>query len=126
MTLSALDPGHVLKTAFSDSTGRLQVDSFVTSSGSSYQGTFTDKSGTATTTSAVVAAANTSRRYFIIQNLSTTIDIYINFTSVATAGGGSIKLAPGSGFEMENGFISTEAINVIAASSTAVFTAKEG
>lgn len=85
----------------------------------------TDRSGTAGVASAVLMAANKDRRWLFIQNLSAG-DIYINFTSAATIGGGSIKLASGgSPFFFEGSFISTEAVNVIGTGAGLSYTAKE-
>lgn len=90
---------------------------------------YTDRSGTTSgtpSTSTQVAAANQSRRYFLIQNLSGTTPIYINFTSAATAGSGSIYLTPLGSYSMESSTISTEAINILATTASVSFTAKEG
>lgn len=88
-------------------------------------GTFTDRSGTATTTSAQIAPAKADRKYFFIQNISTNT-IWFNFGTAAVIGQPSIELGPGDTWLMKDGFVSTEAINVIAESSTRDFTAKEG
>jgi len=92
-------------------------------------GTLTDRSGTTSgtaSTSTQVAAANTSRKYFIIQNVSTTATIWVNFTSAATATQPSIQLLPGGSFVMEAGYVSTEAINVLSTTASVAYTAKEG
>lgn len=84
----------------------------------------TDRSITATTTSAQLMAANTTRTKFYIKNDST-IDVWINLgaTAVATPGGGNMKiLANGGYFEFAG---SSSAINIIAASTTAAITARE-
>lgn len=89
--------------------------------------TLIDRSGTAGASSTQVCPANPFRQYFFIENLDATNAIYINFTSAATAGAGSIKIAAGGGaFVMESGTISGEAIYVIAAAGTPAYTAKEG
>lgn len=86
--------------------------------------TGTDRSMTATTTSAQIMAANTGRTKFYIKN-DTTIDVWINLgaTAVATPGGGNIKIAANGGYFEFNG--SSSAINIIAASTTAAVTARE-
>lgn len=90
------------------------------------QGALTDRSGSASTTSAQVAATNSNRRYFYFQNLDASIAVYLNFGSAATAGSGSIKIPAGGSFAMTMGdFVSTDAINVISASGTPAYTAKE-
>jgi hypothetical protein len=103
----------------SDTFGNLQV---VVNAG---KGTLTDRSGTATSASTQIMAANASREYIFIQNTGSKI-IWFNFTTAAVAASPSIQLAAGSVFTMENSFISTEAIFIISASLTSTFTAKEG
>ncbi len=89
-------------------------------------GTLTDRSGTATNTSAQIMAANASRKYLFIQNLGNA-PIYINFTSAATVGSGSLELAQFASFVMDSSFVSTEQVNVIrSGGSNLAFTAKEG
>lgn len=88
-------------------------------------GTLTDRSGTATTTSATLAAANANRKYIFIQNVSTG-DIWINFTTAATNASPSIRIDASGVFVMEGSFISTEAINIRSNTSTRPFVAKEG
>lgn len=90
-------------------------------------GSLSDKSGAGSTTSAQVASANTYRKYFYFQNLDATIAQFINFGAAATAGSGSIKVAAGASVQFTIGeFCPTDAINVIAASGTPAYTAKEG
>lgn len=91
-------------------------------------GTYTDRSSSTSgtpSTSTQVAASNASRKYFFIQNLSLTATIYINFTSSAAASAGSIALPPLASFESGPTFISTEAVNVLSATASVPFTAKE-
>lgn len=89
-------------------------------------GALTDCSGTITVGGTVqsLTGTNANRRYFLFQNLSVT-DLYINFTNNATIGGGSIKVPSNGSFVMENGFVSTEAISVIGATTTQAFTCKQ-
>jgi len=84
----------------------------------------TDRSGTASTTSSVLLAANTARRNFYIKN-DAAVDIYINpsATATAAAGSGNIKV-PANGGYFEQQF-STGQWSVIAASTTAAYTARE-
>lgn len=89
---------------------------------------YTDRSGTTSatpSTSTTVANANQSRRYFIIQNVGTA-NIWINFTSAATAGSGSILIVPTGDYIMESSTITTEQINILSATASIAFTAKEG
>lgn len=88
-------------------------------------GSLTDRSSTATTASSQVAAANANRKYFYIQNVSGGI-VWINFGTAAVAAPPSIRIANGEEWRMEGSFISTQAINIIAASGSRDYTAKEG
>lgn len=95
-----------------------------------WYGTFTDRSGTVATggTSQVLAAYNPSRKVLVIQNPSAqTESLFINFSSSAsTSDGKSIELAPGEHFIMDAfGFLTWEAVNVTAATSSHPFMAKE-
>lgn len=84
----------------------------------------TDRSITATISSAQLMAANTARRKFFVKN-DTAIDIWINFgaAAVAVAGAGNLKVAANGGyFEFEGSVL---AINIIAASGTPAITARE-
>ncbi len=89
---------------------------------------YTDRSGTTSgtaSTSTQVAAANQVRRYFIIQNLSSTATVYINFTSAA-ATTGSIALLPFGSYTMESSTLTTEAINILSTTASVPYAAKEG
>ena len=90
-------------------------------------GSGTDRSITATTTAQTLMAANTSRSGFMIKN-DTAIVVWINFggTAVAAAGSGNIAIAANGGyFECPAAWTPTEAISIIAASTTAAITARE-
>jgi hypothetical protein len=92
-------------------------------------GTLTDGSGSTSgtpSTSTQVFAANAARRYFFIQNLSSTTPIWINFTTAATASEPSIELIANAAFVMESTYVSSEAINVISTGTSIAFTAKQG
>ena len=84
----------------------------------------TDRSVTATTTSAQLMAANATRSKFFIKNDSLIV-VWINMgaTAVATAGGGNIAIAASGGFFEFAGY--SGAVNIIAASTTAAITARE-
>jgi hypothetical protein len=89
---------------------------------------YVDRSGSTSatpSTSTQVAAYNQQRRYFIVQNLSTSATIYINFTTAA-ATTGSLQLLPGGSYVMESNTITTEAINVLSTVASVPFAAKEG
>ena len=94
-------------------------------------GTVTDRSGTVTTggTNQQIMGANANRKYLLIENPPLAAEtLFINLSGAAsTSDGKSIQLAPGGSFEMTIGtYISTEAINVTAATMGHVFIAKEG
>jgi hypothetical protein len=72
-----------------------------------------------------LAASNSSRKYFFIQNISSGV-VWINFGVAAVTTMPSIRLQAGDTFSMEGAFISTESINIIAVVTTKDFTAKEG
>lgn len=79
--------------------------------------------GTATT---VLAAANATRSGFVMQNLSSTADIWYAFGIPAVVGGlGCFKLGPGATFFMESNVIDTAAINVIASAAATNLSALE-
>jgi len=132
--------GDVLVRAFDDATNSLKTKVDATISGTQevvisqaddsiqacgYRSTLTDRSGTASGSSAQVAAANSARKYFIIQNLDSSINIFVNFGATATTGAGSFLIEPKGSMVFEGGFMTTQAINVIAASGTPAYTAKE-
>lgn len=91
-----------------------------------YKGTVTNRSGTITTggTSQQIMAANASRRYLMIQNVSDTV-MWCNFTTAAVLDQPSFQLVPGATFLMEASSVSTEAIQCIGSVTGKSFTAKE-
>lgn len=98
--------------------------------------TFTNVSGAiaAGGTSQLLNAANSSRRKIIIQNplsatdqgISTAENLYVNFSSVASAAGGSYILAPGDKIILSGMDCTTESINIYAATTGHRFTALVG
>ena len=92
------------------------------------RGAFTNRSGATSataSTSTQLAPANAARRFLFIQNVGTA-DIWINFGAAANAGQPSIKLTANSIFQMDgSGFVSTEAVNVLSATASIAYTAKE-
>lgn len=89
-------------------------------------GALTDDSGTiaAANTSQQVMAAVTARKYLFIQNLSAT-DMYFNIGAAATAGPGSILLPAKGSFVYEGSYVPNGTINILSATVTAPFTAKQ-
>lgn len=90
-------------------------------------GTLTDRSGTTSATpltASTLAAINATRKYLFVQNNSAAGDIYITFTSSATATN-SIVLKPYATYEMNGNFVSSELISVASNVASATFSAKE-
>lgn len=91
-------------------------------------GTLTDNSGTTSatpSTSTTIMASNASRKYLLIQNVSTTNTIWVNFTTSATTTQPSYELLPGGSLVQEAGFVSTEAVTVICTAASSPYTAKQ-
>lgn len=103
-----------------DASGKMIVAAGVRS------GTLTDQSGTLAAGAAadVMMAINVDRTYLFIQNVDPAEEMWVNFTATAVVGQPSIRLGPGDSFE-PSGFVSTEEISVIAASTGHPWTAKE-
>lgn len=93
--------------------------------GDTRRGTFTDRSGTVTVggTSQQVMAANATRSYLLVQNVSTA-DLWVNFGGSAVTNQPSLKLAPGASFEMTDP-VNTALVSVIGATTGQAFAAKE-
>jgi glutamate 5-kinase len=91
------------------------------------QGSLTSRSGTITSggTSQQLAAANTSRKYLLVQNVSTG-DLWISFgATAATTSQPSIKLQTNGSLVMEDNFVTTQAINIIGSTTGQPYTAYE-
>lgn len=90
-------------------------------------GTITNRSSTITTggTSQQVAASNTSRKYFAIQNISDTA-MYLGVGYTPTSTTGMLLSANGGGFVFETAFVTTQAINILCATTGKAFVAWEG
>lgn len=95
-------------------------------------GSFTDGSGNTSatpSTSTQIFAANATRKYLLIQNLSTTDKIYIKMGASATTTS-SIVLGPDAGegggsFVMESSFVNNQTVNVLCASASQPFMAEQ-
>ena len=90
------------------------------------KGTLTDRSGSLTLggTAQSLAGANATRKYFLFVNQSAG-NMWLNFTTTATQDQPSILIVPNGSLVMESGFVSTEAISVIGATTSQKWTAKE-
>lgn len=113
-----------------DSSGYLYVTTVgtgaTTATISPTAGTVTDRSGTITLggSAQTIMAANATRKYLMIQNVSDTT-MWCNFTTTAVANQPSIQLIAGASFTMEGSSITTELISCIGATTGKAFTAKE-
>lgn len=89
--------------------------------------TAVDGSTTITTggTSQVVFAANGSRRYLEIQNISDT-DMYINFGAAAVADSNSFKIAAGGSYINASNWCPQTSVTIICATTGKKFVAKSG
>lgn len=87
---------------------------------------YTNKSGTITLggTAQTLAAANTSRRGLIVQNLSSG-DLWISPFGTAAASQPSLKIAVGAYWEMPINMITSAAISIFGATTAQAFTAWE-
>jgi hypothetical protein len=91
-------------------------------------GALTDRSGTITVggTAQTLAAANSVRKYLLIQNNSTGA-LWVNFGAAAVQGQPSIQLAANGGsLVMEAGFVSNQSVSIIGATTGQAYSAKEG
>jgi hypothetical protein len=88
--------------------------------------TIVDHSGTIAVgnTAQTLMAANSARRYLLIENVSAG-DLWFNFTTTAVVGQPSLRLPSGASFVMEDSPISTEAISIIGATGGQAFVSKE-
>lgn len=92
---------------------------------STFSTTMTNNSGTITTggTAQTLSTAK-ARHYLLIQNVSTG-NLYINFTSAASAAAGSILLLPNAMFVQDSGSVTSELISVFGATTGQAYTSKE-
>lgn len=85
----------------------------------------TDRSGTASTTDATLAATNAAREYLFFHNLSGSVNMWIRFGAAAVANAaGTIQVGPKDWIEWTTR-VPTEAVHVIAGSGTPTYTAFE-
>lgn len=115
--------GTTVRELLTDATGKLYV---ITNDLSPSTGSFTNRSGTIALggTRQQVMAANSSRKYLFFQNVSDT-DMWINFGVNAVADQPSIYIAPGADYVLESSFVSTQAVDVMCATTGKSYTAKE-
>lgn len=85
-----------------------------------------DRSGTITTggTPQSLMAANSSRKGFMVQNISAG-DLWINELGAATQTAGSIKIAPGATYSSPLGGTPLGAVSIVGATAAQAFTARE-
>lgn len=75
-------------------------------------GAFTHTTPTVTTTSGQLKAANTARRYLLIQNNDLSGDIFVRVDGATATAANGIKIAAGSAMELSS-FVPTGAITAI-------------
>lgn len=89
------------------------------------RGTITETSGTITLggTAQTATAANTGRSYISCQNPPTATEpLYYRFAGAASATGNSKSLQPGAEFTYATGFVPTQALSIVAATTGHAFT----
>lgn len=79
---------------------------------SGMQGAYTQAQKTVTNASAALLAANTQRRYLLIQNNDASADVYVTLDGSTATTGKGIKIAAGGSIELAN-YCPTGAINAI-------------
>ncbi len=88
-------------------TGAMQITSQVPVQ----SGSFANSQKTVTNASAILVAANSARKYLLIQNQHATGNLYLQFGGAASIGP-AIKVSPGGNYEL-NAVQSTQAIHAI-------------
>jgi hypothetical protein len=108
-----------------DGNGNLAISGTVTANSAS--GTVTNRSSTISTggTSQQVAASNSNRKYFLIQNISDT-DMYVGVGYTPTTTTGILLAKNGGGVSFESNYIPTSQINILCATTGKAFAALEG
>lgn len=89
-------------------TGSMQITSIVPVQSASFANT----AKTVTNASAQLVAANTARKYFLVQNKDPAGNLYLNFGAGAATAANGIKIQPGGNYEL-TGAQSTQAIQAI-------------
>lgn len=89
--------------------------------------TLTHTAATATTSTGEMLAANTSRRYALIQNVGST-PVFLKVGAAAVANQGIMLAANGGAYEMSAAFgnLATGAVNGITSTGSAAVTVSEG
>ena len=93
-----------------------------------YAGTLTDRSGTILSggVAQTLMAANPARRYLWLLNHSPDT-LWVNFGATAVAASPSIPVYPGDVLRQpDQGFLSTQAVSILGATTGQAFVAKEG
>jgi hypothetical protein len=98
-----------------------------TEEGGAIGSSLVDHSGTITSggTQQTLMAANPTRRYLLIENLSSG-DLWFNFTTNAIVGQPSLQLPAGASYDMSGDFVSTERVSIIGATTGQAFATREG
>lgn len=75
-------------------------------------GAFANSSKTVINTSTQLLAANSARRYLMIQNNDASGDIFVRLDGGTVSGGTGVKIAPGGSYELQ-GYVPTGAITAV-------------
>jgi hypothetical protein len=102
-------------------TGNMTISSIVPVQ----SGSFAVTAPALTTGSTVAIAANTARKYLMIENNDPAAFAYINFGAPAVVGAAAVRIGPGENYEM-NTVQSTQAIHWIGSAASALMTVVQG
>lgn len=102
-----------------DANGNLKVNAGVVSL------TLNPTAPALTTSSTQILAAKPTRNYLFLQNNDSTQTVWIGFGTAATTAAPSLRLTPGSSFQMQN-VITSQAVFALATAGTSALTVLEG
>lgn len=113
-------------TSITDQLATIMSNTADIADGITVSGALTDRSGTIASggTAQQAMAANTSRRYLFFQNNSTGT-LWVRLGAAAVQDQPSWQLPPRAVLVMEDGFVSTEALSVIGATTGQQYSAAE-
>lgn len=89
-------------------------------------GPITDHSGAGSGGDDTIAPFNAIRKFFAVENLDDTEDMWINFGAAASAAPGSFRIVAKGSQTFDGNFVMTDAIHLFAVTAGHPFTAKEG
>lgn len=88
------------------------------------RGAFTNTQASITASSQAILAANSARKYLLIQNNDSAAILYVTFGATATAANG-VKIPPGGNYEL-NSNIPSNSVNIIGSAITSNVIVVEG